>query len=148
MIGWPCLLISLLVVGCVPDASDDIPVADPSLSWFPLEPPSLQLALGDSALLVLVARDSTGDTLGVVDLPPGHLVYESRYRPIATVSSGENDALLAVFRVHVRADSIGTDTLRFAWQTTVCTRRVGLLGPYRCYPVAWFTPLEVPLLVQ
>jgi len=106
------------------------------------------LAPGDSAELLLAIRDTTGDTLGVAKLPPGHLIFESRDPPIVTIGTETSDTLLALFRVYTRAERLGTDTLRIAWLTTVCAQRIGLLGPRRCYAVAWFAPLELPVLVR
>jgi hypothetical protein len=148
MVQWPCLLVALFVAGCGPDAPYALPIAQSPNSWFPLEPSSLQLARGDSTVLVLAVRDTSGDTLEIAALPQGRLAYENRDPPRVTMRAGTRDTLLAIFRVHVRADSSGRDTLRFAWVSNFCPPRLNLFEPLRCYSAAWFVPLEVPVLIQ
>ena len=144
----PLLLVALFVIGCGPEPQYELPVMDTRVSWFPPTTPTLQLARGDSAKLLLAVRDSAGDTLGVARLPFGHLMFETRDPPIVAVETESRDTLLALFRVHVRADRFGTDTLRIAWLTTICGQRTSLLGPRTCYAAAWFAPLDVPVLVH
>ena len=148
MVEWRCLLVALLVVGCGPDAPYELPIAQSPNSWFPLEPSSLQLARGDSTVLLLAVRDTSGDTLDIANLPQGRLAYENGDPPRVTMRAGTSDTSLAVFRVHVRADSSGSDTLRFAWVGVFCRQRLTPFEPLRCYPAAWFAPLEVPVVIR
>ncbi len=148
VVRTPSLVIAVFVIACGHDEPYQLPINNSGLAWFPLAPASLQLAPGDSTMLLLAVRDSLGDTLSLASLPEGRFAVETREPAIVTVRAGAADTVLALFRVHLRADTFGTDTLRFALLGTFCLQRTSLFAPPQCFTAAWFPPAELPILIQ